>query len=161
MSRIPRGSFYSRDVKRIVWGSTGIGIISVLVWSSPAWSVYPTLKGEDGISAHIVGQGLILVADSSGKGSRGAGQGPPGGTGPGSGMGTTGGTGKGSPGGTGPGSGMGTTGATEGTGNPGGGANMGGAGSGRGSGGSALGGGTSSGGMGGGTESSGASGGKR
>jgi hypothetical protein len=135
-----------------------LGVVSVLAWSSPAWSWYPTLHDDDTLSSQIAHGGLVLAADSSGTGSRGAGQGPSTGTGPGSGRGTTGGTGKGSPGGTGPGSGMGTTGATEGTGNPGGGANMGGAGSSRGTGGSALGGGTSSGGMGGGSGSSGGSG---
>ena len=159
MSLRLRESPYKACAKKLMWATPLLGILSVVAWSSPAWSGYPMLKSDDSVSTHAAGHGLVLVADSGGKGSRGAGQGPPGGTGPGSGMGATGGTGKGSPGGTGPGSGMGTTGATEGTGNPGGGANMGGAGSGRGSGGSAMGGGTSSGGMGGGTGSSGASGG--
>ena len=133
--------------------SSLFGMVSVLVWFSPGWNVYST---DETVSSRIEDGAFVLVVDSSGTESRGAGQGPPTGTGPGSGRGTTGGTGKGSPGGTGPGSGMGSTGATEGTGNPGGAANMGGAGSSRGTGGSATGGATGSGGLGGGTGSSGA-----
>lgn len=68
--------------------STGLpllGVVSLFVWSSPAWSLYPTLHGAHMVANRVADDGL--VADLSGTGSRGAGQGPPAGTGPGSGMG--------------------------------------------------------------------------
>ena len=108
----------STPAKRMALALPVMRMATVLAWSTPAWSV--GLAASDYIRTYGQASGglVLLVADS---GDRGAGQGPPTGTGPGSGRGSTGGTGKGGPGGTGPGSGMGSTGGTtQGTGNPGG-----------------------------------------
>ena len=99
----------STSAKRIALALPVLGMATVFAWSMPAWSV--GLAASDYIRTYGQASGglVLLVADS---GDRGAGQGPPTGTGPGSGRGSTGGTGKGSPGGTGPGSGMGSTAGT-------------------------------------------------
>ena len=97
----------STSAKRMALALPVMGMATVLAWSTPAWSV--GLAASDYIRTYgqACGGLVLLVADS---GDRGAGQGPPTGTSPGSGRGSTGGTGKGGPGGTGPGSGMGSTG---------------------------------------------------
>ena len=133
----------STSAKRIALALPVLGMATVFAWSMPAWSV--GLAASDYIRTYGQASGglVLLVADS---GDRGAGQGPPTGTSPGSGRGSTGGTGKGGPGGTGPGSGMGSTGGTtQGTGNPGGSGDPGSVGSSRGSGGSGAGSGMGSG----------------
>src|SRR6185503_10342684 len=108
----------STSAKRIALALPVLGMATVLAWSTPAWSV--DLAASDYIRTYGQASGglVLLVADSV---DRGTGQGPPTGTGPSSGRGSTGGTGKGSPGGTGPCSGTGTIGGTtQGTGNQGG-----------------------------------------
>ena len=156
MSQVQAYLSYVTQAKRIAVGLPLLGMASVLAWSSPAWSLLPMVPSEAHTSIQSSDRGRVLVAEPGG---RGAGQGPPSGTVPGSGRGATGGTGKGSPGAIGPGSGTGSTGATEGTGNPGGSGDPGSAGSTKGGGGTDSGGGMSSGGAGGASSSGGASGG--
>src|SRR5579885_663809 len=91
------------DVRGAVMTAGALIAIAATSGLASAGTVRGTQSDERTIQAP-----LVLIAE----GGRGAGQSTPGGTGPGSGMGATGGTGKGSPGGTGPGSGTGSTGGT-------------------------------------------------
>lgn len=91
------------DVGRAIIGVGG-GVVIMIATAA----VTPSLGVASSLQTVGTDTPVVLVEE----GGRGAGQSKPGGTGPGSGMGATGGPGKGSPGGTGPGSGMGATGTT-------------------------------------------------
>ena len=75
----------STSAKRIALALPVLGMATVLAWSTPAWSV--GLAASDYIRTYgqACGGLVLLVADS---GDRGAGQGPPTGTSPGSGRGS-------------------------------------------------------------------------
>ena len=133
-----------RKTRAILILFSGVALISVgLVPMAQAGTV--SFAEGLGLETAPSEQGAIYLMQGTGSpapgNERGMGQGPPGGTGPGSGRGSTGGTGKSSPGGTGPGSGQGSTGRSSG-----GGHGLGGGSTGSGGGGGALGGGTGGGG---------------